>query len=352
MSSTVARGCFKMHERYSRLALFTPIGKKGVGHLRRSSVLVVGAGALGGPVLEILVRAGVGNIRLVDRDYVDWSNLQRQTLFNEQDARRMQPKAIAAYHYLSAVNRDVHIEPLVSDVTKDNVRDFIQGMDVIIDATDNFETRFLLNDAACEAGIPWIYGAVIGAYGASLTVMPGQTPCLVCLFGEEIPQQRETCDTTGVIAPASQMVASHQAAEALKLLTHNEASVRDTFVAFDLWKNEHVEMKVSHKRKPSCPACGDHPSYPYLSGQKGASTSVLCGRDTVQIRLRNVREWDLVSMAARVRSLDNETVYNTHLLSFQVEGHRIVAFKDGRVLVHHTKDTATARRLCAKYLGM
>lgn len=341
-----------MNERYSRIALFPPIGEKGVQRLRRGSVLIVGAGALGGPVAEMLVRAGVGHIRLVDRDYVDWSNLQRQTLFNEDDARSMQPKAVAAGNYLSAANSEVQIEPIVSDVTKDNVREFLRDMDVIVDATDNFETRFLLNDAACEAGIPWIYGACIGAYGASLSILPGETPCLVCLFGEDIPEQRETCDTVGVIAPAPQMVASYQAVEVLKLLTDNKETLRETFVSFDLWKNEHVEMKVKHKRKTTCPTCGEHPVYPYLSGQKGTSTSVLCGRDTVQIRLRNVREWDLEAVASGVRSIDDEALRNPHLISFHAEGHRLVVFKDGRVLVHHTNDTATARRLCAKYLGM
>lgn len=341
-----------MKERYSRIVRFSPIGEEGLRHLRRATVLLVGAGALGGPMAEMLVRSGIGRIRIVDRDYVDWSNLQRQTLFDEDDARQAQPKAIAAFNRLSAVNRDVVIEPIVTDVTADNVFDLLENVDVILDATDNFETRFLLNDAACQKGIPWIYGACVGAYGASMAIVPGETPCLVCLFGADIPEQRETCDTTGVIAPAPQMVASYQAAEAIKLLTHNKENLRQTFVSFDLWKNEHVQINVRNKRRPACPTCGEQPTYPYLSGEKGTRTFVLCGRDTVQIRSRNSQGWDLESVASTVRSVDPEALYNSHLVSFRAEGCRLVVFKDGRVLVHHTKDVVTARQLCSKYLGM
>lgn len=341
-----------MTERYSRLALFSPIGPKGLEHIHGASVLIVGAGALGGPMAEMLTRAGIGRIRLVDRDYVDWSNLQRQLLFTEQDARESLPKAIAAANRMSAINRDVQIEPIVSDVTPDNVLELMQGVDLVLDATDNFETRYLLNDAACHEGIPWIYGACVGAYGASMTIVPGETPCLTCLFGEDIPEQRETCDTTGVIAPAPHMVASYQTVEALKLLTHNQPDLRHTFVSFDLWKNEHVEIKIRHKRRSTCAACGEQPGFPYLQGQKGTRAAVLCGRDTVQIRLQNDQAWDLETVAANVHTVDSEALHNDHLVSFRADGCRLVVFKDGRVLVHHTKDAATARHICSKYLGM
>lgn len=341
-----------MTDRYSRLSLFTPIGRSGLERLRQASVLIVGAGALGGPMADMLVRAGVGFIRIVDRDYVDWSNLQRQLLFTEQDAREALPKAIAAANHLSAVNSDVRIEPLVTDVTADNVIELLEGIDLILDATDNFETRFLLNDAACQTGIPWIYGACVGAYGASLTIVPRETPCLVCLFGADMPEQRETCDTTGVIAPAPHMAATYQTVEALKLLTHNTSELRPTFVSFDLWQNEHVEINIQNKRRAACPSCGDQPSYPYLSGEKGTSAAVLCGRDTVQIRLRNVQEWDLGMIASNARAIDPGALSNPHLVSFHADGCRLVVFKDGRVLVHDTQDASTARRICAKYLGM
>lgn len=341
-----------MTERYSRLALFTPIGRTGLQHIHRASILVVGAGALGGPMADMLVRAGIGRVRIVDRDYVDWSNLQRQLLFTEQDAREALPKAIAAYNRLSALNRDVQIEPIVSDVTADNIFELIQGIDLILDATDNFETRFLLNDAACQTGIPWIYGACVGSYGASMTIVPGKTPCLACLFGDDIPDQSGTCDTLGVIAPAPHMVASYQTAEALKLLTHNESRLRQTFVSFDLWQNEHIEMRIHNKRRSACPTCGEKPTYPYLSGEKGTSTAVLCGRDTVQIRLRASAKWDLQTVASNVREVDPEALSNAHLVSFHAEGCRLVVFKDGRVLVHHTKDPVTARRICSKYVGL
>ena len=341
-----------MTDRYSRLTFFSPIGKQGHRQLRQASVLIVGAGALGGPNADMLVRAGVGSIRLIDRDYVDWSNLQRQMLFDEQDVQQMRPKAIAAGERLASINRDVHIEPIVADVTRENIHELLEGIDVILDCTDNFEVRYLLNDAACQQGIPWVYGACVGAYGATLTVVPGETPCLACLFGEDIPEQRETCDTTGVIAPAPHMVASYQAAEVLKLLTGNKNSLRRTFVSFDLWKNEHVEINVDKKRRPTCSACGEQPSYVYLNGEKGSRTAVLCGRDTVQVRLRNVQEWDLEAVAANARAVDREVLSNSHLVSFRADDHRLVVFKDGRVLVHHTNDEVTARRLCAKYLGM
>lgn len=341
-----------MTERYSRLALFTPVGTAGLKLLRRASVLIVGAGALGGPIAEMLTRAGVGRIRLVDRDYVDWSNLQRQLLFTEQDARDAMPKAIAAAKRLSAVNSDVQIEPIVSDVTPHNILELLEGIDLVLDGTDNFETRYLINDAACHNNIPWIYGACVGAYGSTMTVVPGETPCLSCVLGEDIPEQRETCDTTGVIAPAPHMVTSYQTAEALKLLTHNEKDIRRSFVSFDLWSNDYVEMNVSKQRKASCSTCGEQATYPYLSGEKGAHTAVLCGRDTVQIRLKNVQQWDLKTVADHVRAVDSEALTNPHLVSFRADGCRLVVFKDGRVLVHQTKDPATARRICAKYLGM
>lgn len=338
--------------RYSRIRLFQPIGEAGLRRLRQAAVLIVGAGALGGSLAEMLTRAGVGLLRIVDRDYVDWSNLQRQQLFTEQDALDVRPKAVAAAERLRAVNSDVRIEPVVADVTADNVRRLIHGVDLILDATDNFETRYLLNDAACEAGIPWIYGACVGASGSTMTVVPQKTPCLVCLFGEDLPERGETCDTVGVIAPAPQMTTAYQAAEALKLLTGNEDSLRLTFVSFDLWRNERAEIDVSGLRRPTCPSCGDAPTYPYLNRQKGSDAAVLCGRDTVQIRLRNVKEWSLETVAATARSFDPTARANDHLVAFRVNGHRLVVFKDGRVLVHNARDVATARRVTAQYLGM
>lgn len=338
--------------RYSRISLFPPIGDEGLRRLHESAVLIVGAGALGGPLAEMLTRAGIGLIRIVDRDYVDWSNLQRQQLFSEQDALDVTPKAIAAANRLRAINSDVYVEPIVADVTAANVRRLVKGVDLILDATDNFETRYLLNDAACEAGIPWIYGACVGASGSTMTIVPGKTPCLMCLFGEDMPQRRETCDTVGVIAPAPQMTTAYQAVEAFKMLTQSHDSLRSTFVSFDLWNNERAEVDVSRNRLPTCPSCGEAPTYPYLNGKKGTSAAVLCGRDTVQIRLQDVKEWDLKTVASTARSLDKDARTNAHLVSFRVNGHRLVVFKDGRVLVHHAQDAATARRICSQYLGM
>lgn len=339
-------------ERYSRLRLFSPIGPGGLERLRAASVLLVGAGALGGPLAEMLSRAGVGLLRIVDRDYVDWSNLQRQLLFSEADAAAVTPKAVAAANRLGSVNSDVRIEPIVADVTPRNIEQLLQDIDLILDGTDNFETRHVLNDAACKAGIPWLYGACVGATGASLTVVPGRTPCLACLFGSELPGHGETCDTVGVIAPAPQMVAAYQAAEAFKLLTGNGDRIRPTYVTFDLWKNEHTEIDVRGARRATCPSCGEQPTHPYLNEQKGSRTAVLCGRDTVQIRMKNDQTWDLDAISDTARALDPEALTNAHLVSFHAGGHRLVAFRDGRVLVHGATDEATARRLCAQYLGM
>lgn len=264
----------------------------------------------------------------------------------------MKPKAVAAANHLQAVNSNARIEPIVVDVTADNVRHLIQGVDFILDATDNFETRYLLNDAACEAGIPWISRACVGASGSTMTILPHNTLCIVCLFGEDLPERGGTCDTVAVIAPGPQMTTAYQAAEALKFLTDNEDNLRATFVSFDLWRNEHAEIDVSDKQLLTCPSCGDTPTYPYLNRQKGTDAAVLSGRDTVQIRLRDMKEWDLRSVAATAGSLDVEARANVHLVSFQPNGHRLVVLKDGRVLVHNVNDAATARKVCAQYLGI
>ncbi|MED4214208.1 thiazole biosynthesis adenylyltransferase ThiF, partial [Priestia megaterium] len=245
-----------MNNRYSRQELFSPIGEEGQQKIREKHVLIIGAGALGSANAEMFVRAGVGKITIVDRDYVDWSNLQRQQLYAESDVKNNLPKAIAAKKRLEEINSDVTIEALVQDVTAEELEELVTNVDVIIDATDNFETRFIVNDIAQKYSIPWIYGACVGSYGLSYTILPSKTPCLSCLL-QSIPLGGATCDTAGIISPAVSLVVSHQVTEALKLLVEDYESLRDGLVSFDVWKNEYSCMNVQKLKKHNCTSCGE-----------------------------------------------------------------------------------------------
>ncbi len=338
------------HARYSRQELFGKIGLTGQQNIRSKHVLMVGAGALGTANADMLVRAGIGRLTLVDRDYVDWSNLQRQQLYDEADAREQIPKAVAAQRRLQQINSDVDIRALVQDVSLEEIGDIAAGVDLIVDATDNFDTRLLINDYAVKHQIPWIYGACVGSYGTTFTIVPGQTPCLHCLLGT-VPLGGATCDTVGVISPAVQMVAAYQSAEALKLLTGDNSALQGKLISFDLWNNQHQAIQISAMKKTDCPTCGEHPVYPFLQLEHQAKTAVLCGRDTVQIRpvtgaVRNLNE------AARLLSHQGGQVeHNPYLVSVVIGAHRLVLFQDGRVLIHGTKDIAEARSIYHKYLG-
>ncbi|KJD37987.1 MULTISPECIES: thiazole biosynthesis adenylyltransferase ThiF [Paenibacillus] len=338
------------HARYSRQELFGKIGPTGQQNIRSKHVLMVGAGALGTANADMLVRAGIGRLTLVDRDYVDWSNLQRQQLYDEADAREQIPKAVAAQRRLQQINSDVDIRALVQDVSLEEIGDIAAGVDLIVDATDNFDTRLLINDYAVKHQIPWIYGACVGSYGTTFTIVPGQTPCLHCLLGT-VPLGGATCDTVGVISPAVQMVAAYQSAEALKLLTGDNSALQGKLISFDLWNNQHQAIQISAMKKTDCSTCGEHPVYPFLQLEHQAKTAVLCGRDTVQIRpvtgsVRNLNE------AARLLSRQGGQVeHNPYLVSVVIGMHRLVLFQDGRVLIHGTKDIAEARSIYHKYLG-
>lgn len=337
-------------ERYSRQILFSPIGEEGQKKIQNGHVLIIGAGALGTANAEMLVRAGVGTLTIVDRDYVEWSNLQRQQLFTEEDAKQRLPKAVAAKQRLGEINHEVEVNAVIEDVTADNICDFSKHADVIVDATDNFETRILINDAALKQKLPWIYGACVGSYGLTYTVIPDLTPCLNCLL-KQIPMEGQTCDTVGIISPAVQMVASYQTGEVLKLLTGAEDQVRKELLSFDIWRNQFSQIKVNALKNSACPSCGDHPIYPFLSQDNGVKTSVLCGRDTVQIRPAASKEMNFKELAKTLGRAVNEITANPYLLSFQIEHHRIVVFRDGRALIHGTKDTAEAKRIYQRYLG-
>lgn len=339
-----------MNDRYSRQELFAPIGKEGQRRLGERHVLIIGAGALGTGNAEILVRAGVGKVTIVDRDYVDWSNLQRQQLYTEEDAIQRMPKAAVAAERLKKINSSIEIEAKIMDVTPVEIESLTEGIDLMIDASDNFDIRMIMNDISQKKQIPWIYGAVLGSYGISYAIIPGKTPCLSCLM-ETIPIGGATCDTVGVIAPAVQMVVTLQTAEALKWLTGNEEAMSGRLTSFDLWKNEYASIRVDKLKKEDCPSCGVRAQYPFLSASNLSRTAVLCGRDTVQIRPSKPQSLDLDALGESLSSLGLKVERNPYLLAFQPDHRRLVAFRDGRVLVHGTKDTAEARSLYHRYFG-
>ena len=332
-----------MNNRYSRQELFSPIGEEGQQKIREKHVLIIGAGALGSANAEMFVRAGVGTVTIVDRDYVDWSNLQRQQLYAESDVENNLPKAVAAKKRLEEINSEVGVKALVQDVTAEELEELVTNVNVMIDATDNFETRFIVNDIAQKYSIPWIYGACVGSYGLSYTILPSKTPCLSCLL-QSIPLGGATCDTAGIISPAVSLVVSHQVTEALKLLVEDYESLRDGLVSFDVWKNEYSCMNVQKLRKHNCPSCGENALYPYLNKENTSKTAVLCGRNTVQIRPPYKEEMDFERYKELLNDRVNDLNVNPYLLSFSVEEKRLVAFKDGRVLVHGTKDISEAKQ--------
>lgn len=339
-----------MSERYSRQTLFPPIGSGGQDKISSKHVLIIGAGALGSGSAEVITRAGIGKLTIIDRDYVEASNLQRQQLYTEEDVQEKLPKAAAAEKRLKAINSDVEIRAIIGDATAELLAELVPGVDLILDATDNFETRMTINDISQKYKIPWIYGACVGSFGMSFTVIPGVTPCLNCLL-KAVPIQGMTCDTGGIIAPAVQMVIAHQAAEALKILVEDFDALRTGFVSFDLWRNQFSTMKMGKAKDPSCLSCGEHPTYPYLDSENMTKSTVLCGRDTVQIRPPKQEQLDLSRLANQLMSLGYGVKANPYLLSVEYDGTRMVIFGDGRALVHGTKDLNHAKSLYQRLLG-
>ncbi|MED3726675.1 thiazole biosynthesis adenylyltransferase ThiF [Priestia filamentosa] len=337
--------------RYSRQELFAPIGKKGQGNIAKKHVLMIGAGALGTGNAEALVRAGIRKLTIVDRDYVEWSNLQRQQLYTEQDAKEQTPKAIAAKKRLEQINSEVEIEAHTLDVTSLELESLLKqdSVDLIMDATDNFDIRFIINDMAQRENIPWIYGACVGSYGLSYTILPGNTPCLHCLM-KTVPLGGATCDTVGIIAPAVMMVTAYQVAEAMKILVEDFEAVNRKLVSFDLWKNQQTAISVDKLKRDDCPSCGISPLYPHLKYENQLKTAVLCGRDTVQIRVPKREEVDLMRIEKDLSST-HTVKRNPFLLSFEEGDIRIVLFKDGRVFLHGLKDIKEAKKVYHRYFG-
>lgn len=339
-----------MEERYSRQTRFKPIGDEGQKALADSSVLIVGAGALGTAGAEGLARAGIGRMAIIDRDYVEWSNLQRQQLYTEEDARQRMPKAMAAKSRLLAINSEIHIDAYVEEGTAETLQPLIEEADCVVDATDNFETRMLINDLAQKTKTPWIYGACVSSQGMYMTIIPGVTPCLSCLF-EQIPVGGATCDTAGIIPPAVHIVSAYQQAEALKLLTGNAEKVNRRFVTFDVWNNSNMNMNVEHIKREHCPSCGLERDYPYLQPENRPKASVLCGRDTVQIRSEALKRLPKQELVKRLE-LIGKVEANEFLLHIVYERFRIVIFHDGRALIHGTNNIQEANSVLARVIGL
>jgi molybdopterin-synthase adenylyltransferase len=334
-------------DRYSRQILFQPIGEEGQKLLATKRVLIVGMGALGTVLANHLVRAGVGHVRFADRDYVEKSNLQRQMLFDEDDVIEALPKAIAARKRLQKINSDVTVEGIVTDVTVQNIAELMEGVDLVLDGTDNFQTRFLINDACYKNGIPFVYGGAVSSRGMSAIFIPGVTPCLRCFIGGG-NTTGQTCDTIGVISPVIDIVASFQTIEALKYLTNNHDVQRKSLITFDLWKHHIYEMKFTNS-KENCPTCSLH-EYPALQGDEEQSVTSLCGRETVQINMGqklNLDDW-----ADRLSKIGDVTK-TPFLIRVQLsEGERLVLFPDGRTLIQGTEDITRAKSLYARYIGL
>ncbi|CAM3834238.1 MoeB/ThiF family adenylyltransferase [Mesobacillus zeae] len=339
-----------MSDRYSRQTLFPRIGREGQDKIKSKHVLIVGAGALGSGNAEVLARAGIGRLTIIDRDYVEESNLQRQQLYTEEDVAEKLPKAAAAKMRLEKINSEVEIEALIGDATPEVMAGLIGDVDLMIDSTDNFETRMAINDISQKYRIPWIYGACVASFGMSFTIVPGVTPCLNCLL-KAVPLQGLTCDTGGIIGPAVQMVIAHQTAEALKILVEDFDAVRPSLVSFDLWRNDYTSMKMSRAKDPGCLSCGQNPEYPYLNEANRMKTAVLCGRDTVQIRPPHASTVDLQEMSGNLSALGYEVKGNPYLLSAEMSENRFVIFRDGRALIHGTKDVAQAKSLYQRLFG-
>ena len=336
-----------MIDRYSRQTLFKPIGREGQLKIADKHVLIIGCGALGSANAESLVRAGVGKVTIVDRDYVDLSNLQRQQLFTEQDVKEQLPKAIAAKHRLTEVNSQVNIDAHVMDATPESLIPILTGVDLIIDATDNFDIRFIINDLSHKYNIPWIYGSCVSSTGMSFTIIPHKSPCLHCLL-DAIPVSGATCDSVGIISPTVQMVVAHQTTATLKILVENYDALRTKLVTFDLSNNNYQTINVQRAKRKDCKTCGFNASYPYLDYQAQTKTEVLCGRDTVQIRSN--QNYPLEELASKFAKL-GEVNQNSFLLSLNYKSYRLVFFRDGRTFVHGTNSIETAKTIFYQLVG-
>jgi adenylyltransferase/sulfurtransferase len=337
--------------RYARQIIFPPIGEEGQRRLLDSHVTIIGVGATGSILADRCARAGVGHLRLIDRDFVELNNLQRQLVYDEEDVAAALPKAVAMARHLRRVNSEIAIEEIVADANPTNIAGFIADADVVLDGTDNFATRYLINDACVKLGKPWVYSGVIASYGMSMTIRPGETPCLRCIMGElPAPGTVPTCDTAGIIGPIVSLLGSIAVAEALKLIV-GKGTPNHGMIHIDLWDNSFDKFDLGGPR-PDCPACGRR-DFAFLNAEAGARTTALCGRDAVQVSVAGAPMLNLSALAERLRAGQAGVVQvNAYLLRAQIENHEFTVFPDGRAIIKGTNDEAVAATLYARYVGM
>ncbi len=338
-----------MLERYSRQILIPEIGEEGQTKLLKSSVLLIGCGGLGSTIATILVRAGVGRLRIVDRDFVEITNLQRQILFEENDIFSQIPKAILAEEKLKRVNHEVKIEGIVADFNHTNAESLAEGIDLIIDGLDNMEGRFLLNDLSLKTGISWVYGTCLSTYGMTFNIIPYKTPCLRCIY-DSYERSPMTCETAGIAGSIVVLIASIQSTEAIKILTGREDRLRKELLFVDLWKNEFEKMNISQLKKEDCPACGKR-RFEFLEGKKTSSNFSICGENSVQINPHLKTSLNLEELVERLKPFGN-VIFNEYLVKLFYQSYEITLFRDGRAIVKGTSDTSIARSIYSKLIGM
>ncbi len=336
--------------RYSRQTLFQPIGEAGQRSLMNSRATLIGCGGLGTVVADMLVRAGIGFLRIVDRDFVEESNLQRQMLFDSTDVAQNLPKAEAARRKLKLINPDSEVEAFVRDIDPSSIVSAVEDVDLIIDGTDNFETRYLINDAAIALNKPWIYAAVVGSYGMTTTIVPGETPCLRCLYEKPPPPGTvPTCDTAGVLASIVHIIAAYETTQAIRLLCRISGGIRHEMIYTDVWTGEHKCIKTDDSRDPNCEACVKK-QYDYLNAERGSLATSLCGRNAVQVSWKEAHKVDLERLADTLRASGTVKV-NAYLLKFSGPEAQFTLFPDGRAIIQGTNDPKIARELYARFVG-
>lgn len=340
----------ELARRYARQIIFGPIGVEGQKRISSSRVTLIGCGALGGMLAEMMTRAGVGLVRIVDRDFVELSNLQRQVLFDEEDIAANLPKAQAAAGKLRKINSSIEIEAVVADVTHENIEQFTEGANLILEGTDNLHTRFLINDVAMKHGIPWVYGACLGSRGMSMVILPEGRPCFRCMTDQPPePGQLATCESAGILGPAVAMAAAYQMTEAIKILTGNLAAINRQFVTFDLWQNRTCGLTLDNLRE-GCVCCRDR-QFDFLSGKDSFGTLKICGQKSVQVRPQGHRgSVDLPALAQRLQSA-GEVVINEFLLKLKLPDRELTIFPDGRAIITGTDSIDEARSLYARFVG-
>jgi len=338
-------------QRYIRQVAFDGVGKEGQQRLAASRVMILGCGGLGSAAATLLARAGVGYLKIVDRDFLELNNLQRQLLYEEHDVKEGLPKAIAAQRRLRQINSTIRVEPVVADVNRFNIEQLIQDVDLVIDGADNFETRFLLNEACVKRRKPWIYGAAIESYGLTMNIIPGKTACLRCVM-DQLPQpgSTPTCETVGVLGSIVAIIAAIQSTEAIKILIGNKADLNRQLISIDVWQNSFQMIDVTKEKiQKNCPVCNQR-RFDFLEGKVGSAFTSLCGRNAVQILPFSQTQLDLPALAIRLSQLGSVKA-NEYLLRFEVEGYELSIFPDGRAIVKGTTDTGIARSLYSRYVG-